>query len=205
MPLSRRDFIAGTAFASAAVLLGACGGDEDAEEPRAGDSAGSTQGSTQLDPTPACDDHGATPEQTEGPYFKPSSPERNDLLEDGVNGDRLVVGGTVLGTDCKPIGNALLDFWQADGDGEYDNDGFRLRGHQFTDSRGRFTLTTVVPGLYPGRTRHIHVKVQKRDGDVLTTQLYFPDEPQNASDGIFDEALLLDVKGSRARYDFVLA
>jgi protocatechuate 3,4-dioxygenase beta subunit len=193
MPLSRREFIAGTAFASAAVLLGACGGDEDETTARS------------LPATPACDDHGATPEQTEGPYFTPNSPERKDLLEDGVSGDRLVLSGAVLGTDCKPISGALLDFWQADGDGEYDNEGFRLRGHQFTDSRGRFTLTTVVPGLYPGRTRHIHVKVQKRGGEALTTQLYFPGEAQNESDGIFDDALLVAVKGSRARYDFVLA
>jgi protocatechuate 3,4-dioxygenase beta subunit len=122
-----------------------------------------------------------------------------------VRGEKLVVAGTVLGTDCKPIANALLDFWQADGDGEYDNEGYRLRGHQFTDGKGRFTLTTVTPGLYPGRTRHIHVKVQRRGGEVLTTQLYFPGEAQNESDGLFDEALVMDVNGSRARYDFVLA
>jgi protocatechuate 3,4-dioxygenase beta subunit len=198
MPLSRRDFIAGSAFASAAVLLGACGGDEEPTARR------QTQPDS-LPATPSCDDHGATPEQTEGPYFTPESPERTDLLEDGVSGDRLVVTGTVLGTNCKPIANALVDFWQADGDGEYDNEGFRLRGHQFTDSKGRYRLTTVTPGLYPGRTRHIHVKVQKRGDDVLTTQLYFPGEAQNDSDGIFDEALVMDVSGSRARYDFVLA
>ena len=40
---------------------------------------------------------------------------------------------------------------------------------------------------------------------MLTTQLYFPGEAQNASDGIFDEALLMDVKGTRATFDFVLA
>ena len=197
MSLSRRDFIAGTAFASAAVLLGACSDDEDEQ------TAGTTQ---ELTPTPACDDgDDPTPEQTEGPYYTPDTPERKDLLEDGVPGDRLVLTGTVLATDCRPIAKALLDFWQADGEGQYDNDGFRLRGHQFTDGRGRFSLTTVVPGLYPGRTRHIHVKVQRPDGEVLTTQLYFPGEAQNDSDGIFDEALLMDVKGSRARYDFVLA
>jgi protocatechuate 3,4-dioxygenase beta subunit len=199
MALSRRDFIAGTAFASAAVLLGACGGDDE------DDAAPAASTQETRAPTPACDDHGETPQQTEGPYYTPDTPERTDLAEDGVVGDRLVVTGTVLSTGCKPVAKALLDFWQADGDGQYDNEGYRLRGHQFTDAKGRFTLTTVVPGLYPGRTRHIHVKVQRPHGEVLTTQLYFPDEPQNASDGIFDEALLMDVKGSRARYDFVLA
>jgi len=59
------------------------------------------------------------------------------------------------------VGGALLDFWQADAAGDYDNTGFRLRGHQFSGADGRFRLATVVPGLYPGRTRHIHVKVQR--------------------------------------------
>ena len=35
-------------------------------------------------------------------------------------------------------------------------------------------MRSIVPGVYPGRTRHIHVKVQPRGGRVLTTQLYFP-------------------------------
>ncbi len=65
-----------------------------------------------------------------------------------------------------------------------------------------------MPGLYTGRTRHIHVKVQAPDRPVLTTQLYFPGEPDNASDGIFDEALLMDVAdtadGKSATYAFVL-
>jgi protocatechuate 3,4-dioxygenase beta subunit len=197
VPLSRRDFIAGTALASAAVLLGACSDDEN-------EQVAST--AEELPPTPACDDGGdPTPEQTEGPYYTPDTPERTDLLEDGVTGDRLVLTGTVMATDCRPVAKVMLDFWQADGEGEYDNEGFCLRGHQFTDSRGRFRLTTVVPGLYPGRTRHIHVRVQRPDGEVLTTQLYFPGEAQNDSDGLFDDALLMDLKGSRARYDFVLA
>ncbi len=199
MDTTRRRFIGGTAAVSAAIVLGACSDDE---EPR--DSA-STAGETR-EPTPACgDDHGPTPEQTEGPYYTPDTPRRRNLAEPGVRGERLVLAGTVLDTSCRPIRRALLDFWQADGEGEYDNEGFRLRGHQFTDARGRFTLTTVVPGLYPGRTRHIHVKVQRPNGAVLTTQLYFPDEPQNEGDGLFDSALVMDLDGSRARYDFVLA
>ena len=75
-----------------------------------------------------------------------------------------------------------------------DNAGYRLRGHQFTDQDGRFTLQTIVPGLYPGRTRHIHVKVQAPNGRVLTTQLYFPGEARNASDGIFSTELLMAIE-----------
>jgi protocatechuate 3,4-dioxygenase beta subunit len=164
-----------------------------------------------LAPTPACDDGDEpTLAQTEGPYFTPNSPERASLLEAGMGGQRLVVAGTVLATDCRPLQRALLDFWQADDAGQYDNQGYRLRGHQFSDDQGAWRLETVVPGIYTGRTRHIHVKVQAPDGPVLTTQLYFPGEPANERDGIFSPELLLsDVRerGDRrtASFTFVLA
>jgi protocatechuate 3,4-dioxygenase beta subunit len=162
-----------------------------------------------LPPTPACHDgEAATLAQTEGPYFKPSSPERIELFEEGMAGQPIELVGFVLSRDCKPISGALLDFWQADGRGQYDNSGFRLRGHQFTDAEGCYRLRSVVPGVYPGRTRHIHVKVQPRGGRVLTTQLYFPDESQNRSDGLFRKALLVRTAKNAGwlagRFDFVV-
>lgn len=166
---------------------------------------------TTLAPTPACDDgdDDPTPAQTEGPYFKSSSPQRTSMVEAGVTGTLLTITGRVLTTACRPIASAKLDFWQADNSGAYDNSGFRLRGHQFADADGRFTLQTIVPGLYPGRTRHIHVKVQAPGRSVLTTQLYFPGESRNVSDGIYNPALLMAVQeASGARtgtFDFVLA
>jgi protocatechuate 3,4-dioxygenase beta subunit len=162
-----------------------------------------------LAPTPACHDgHEATLPQTEGPYFKPSSPERIELLEPEMPGQPIELVGFVLTRACKPVAGALLDFWQADDKGRYDNSGFRLRGHQFTDSEGRYRLRSVVPGLYPGRTRHIHVKVQPRDRAVLTTQLYFPGEAKNRSDGLFRKELLVKTAKSEGwlagRFDFVV-
>ncbi|MER7486092.1 carbohydrate-binding protein [Streptomyces sp. NPDC126497] len=159
--------------------------------------------------TPSCDDGDhPTPEQMEGPYFKPNSPQRTGLLEPGMPGIPLTVSGYVFGRACLPLAGVLLDFWQADANGAYDNTGFRLRGHQFTDSRGSFTLTTIVPGLYPGRTRHLHVKLQAPGRSVLTTQLYFPNEPRNNTDTIFDPRLLMTVRGGgggrEAAFDFVL-
>ncbi|MER7908972.1 carbohydrate-binding protein [Streptomyces sp. NPDC096068] len=159
--------------------------------------------------TPACDDgDDPTPEQIEGPYFKPNSPLRSSLLESNTPGVRLTVSGYVFGLACRPISGVLLDFWQADTNGAYDNTGFRFRGHQFTGADGSFKLTTIVPGLYPGRTRHLHVKVQAPGRPVLTTQLYFPGEPRNNTDSIFDPRLLMTVRdagGAReAAFDFVL-
>jgi protocatechuate 3,4-dioxygenase beta subunit len=163
-----------------------------------------------LSPTPECgdDDDDPTPAQTEGPYYTPNTPERASLLEAGMAGTRLVLTGAVLTTGCVPVARALIDFWQADDAGVYDNTGFRLRGHQFTDAQGRYRLETILPGLYPGRTRHIHVKVQAPNRPVLTTQLYFPGEARNASDNIYRAELLVDMRdataGKEAAFDFVL-
>jgi protocatechuate 3,4-dioxygenase beta subunit len=162
-----------------------------------------------LSPTPACgDDDEPTVAQTEGPFFTPDSPERTSLLEPGINGTALLVTGRVLSTGCEPVERALVDFWQCDDAGEYDNTGYRLRGHQFTDGSGAYRLETIVPGTYPGRTRHIHVKVQAPGRPVLTTQLYFPDEPGNATDRIFDDRLVMELRdasgGKEGAFDFVL-
>jgi protocatechuate 3,4-dioxygenase beta subunit len=173
---------------------------------------GSSAGAQELELTPACvdeDDVELTPSQTEGPYFTPNSPERTSLLEPDMPGTPLTVTGYVLSTSCQPVAGALLDFWHADDSGEYDNVGYRLRGHQFTDSAGRYTLETIVPGLYTGRTRHIHLKVQAPNAPVLTTQLYFPaDAARNARDGIYSADLLMDIQegadGQVGRFDFVV-
>jgi protocatechuate 3,4-dioxygenase beta subunit len=168
-------------------------------------------------PTPECADlDEPTPSEMAGPFYKPSSPERTSLLETGMKGARLELAGRVFGRDCKPMAGALVDFWHADDDGDYDNKGFRLRGHQFTDEQGRYHLTTIVPGAYTGRTRHIHVRVQPGapgreaagSGRVLTTQLYFPGEKRNRDDGLFRGELLMSLDAASApqqgRFHFLL-
>jgi protocatechuate 3,4-dioxygenase beta subunit len=192
---SRRDFLRLSVGVPCALVLGA-----------ASEVAAQAQ---PLRPTPGCpDDPEPTPRQTEGPYFKPNSPQRTSLLEGGIGAPKIVVAGLVLSTDCAPIPRALIDFWHADDHGDYDNAGYRLRGHQFTDEHGRYRLETIVPGLYPGRTRHFHVKVQAPNRPVLTTQLYFPGEPTNQRDSIFDRHLVVRVEeaaaGKAATFDFVL-
>jgi protocatechuate 3,4-dioxygenase beta subunit len=127
----------------------------------------------------------------EGPYYAPGSPERSSLLEPGMEGTKLVITGYVLTPECESIPGAWLDFWQTDANGVYDNAGFRLRGHQYTGPNGSYRLETVLPGEYPGRTAHIHVKVQAPGGQVLTTQLFFPGSQGNTSDSIFSERLLV--------------
>jgi protocatechuate 3,4-dioxygenase beta subunit len=190
-PLARRDLLRGWLVLPAALGLVA----------RAVSDAAAAPGAPCSAPTSPA---------TEGPYYKAQPPRRASLVEPGVPGTPLTVTGTVRGSDCRPIAGAIVDFWQADDAGEYDNRGFRLRGYQLTDAEGRYELTTIVPGLYPGRTRHIHVKLQPPGRPVLTTQLYFPDEAGNARDGLFDRALVVAWReapgrgGRAATFDFVL-
>jgi protocatechuate 3,4-dioxygenase beta subunit len=163
----------------------------------------------ELAPTPACHDGDEpTIRQTEGPFFKPKSPQRGDLREPGSRADEIELSGFVLARTCRPLADALIDLWHADERGEYDNRGFRYRGHQRTDASGRYRFRTIRPAVYVGRTRHYHVKVQAAGSRLLTTQLYFPDEPQNQRDNLFRRELLMKIAsagdGAAARFDFVL-
>jgi protocatechuate 3,4-dioxygenase beta subunit len=146
-----------------------------------------------------------TPRQTEGPFFKTDSPRRVSLLEADSKAPRLILTGTVLSAQCKPVANALLDFWHSDEEGAYDNRGWRYRGHQHADGQGRYRLETIVPAEYPGRTRHIHVKVQAPGKRILTTQLYFPGNPGNKRDGLYRAELeMKKSKSEEASFDFVV-
>jgi len=129
-------------------------------------------------------------ELTEGPYYKANPPQDANLRTATVPGTPLTLTGFVISRSCQPIANAKLDFWQADGNGNYDNSGYTLRGWQLTDANGAYRLETVIPGLYPGRTEHIHFKVTV-NGKTYTSQLFFPGVSQNASDSIYSAQMLV--------------
>ena len=163
-----------------------------------------------LAATPACHDGDEpTLPETEGPYFKPGSPNRGDLREKGIGGRPVELSGLVLTRSCRPVAGALVDLWHADSKGDYDNKGLRLRGHVFTGPDGRYSFRTIMPGLYPGRTRHYHVKVQAPGRSVLTTQFYFPNEDRNDADDLFRRELVMQVATTKdallASFDVVLA
>jgi protocatechuate 3,4-dioxygenase beta subunit len=160
-------------------------------------------------PTPSCHDGDEpTARQTEGPFFKPKSPERSDLREPGARGRPVELSGFVLTRSCRPLLGAVVDLWHANEKGEYDNTSFRYRGHVITGPDGAFRFRTILPAVYTGRTRHYHVKVQAPGSRLLTTQLYFPNEPANTRDGLFQRELLIRVAeagdGLAGQFDFVL-
>ena len=165
-------------------------------------------------PAPGCKPGSETPAQTEGPFYTQRTPQRTSFRGDvraDVRAELIVLEGQVLDAQCVPIAGAWLDFWHADAEGEYDNSGFRMRGHQYTDAAGRYRLETILPALYPGRARHIHVKLRgpsklsSSEGQrVLTTQVYFPEDPGNARDRLVRPELTARRADNLLRLDFVL-
>ena len=191
-PLSRRALLRAGVSLPLALRLGAAGAFTLALTPERADAA----------------DADETPAVMEGPYFKAKSPERSVIREKDTKGMPLVVTGRVLSTKGVGVEKALIDVWQADGDGHYDLETFRLRGHQYTAADGGYRLDTVVAGYYPGRTRHIHVKVQAPGQPILTTQLFFPNDPGNRADGLYSSWLRMKTwevdGGLAASFSFVV-
>ncbi len=143
-----------------------------------------------------------TPRGSEGPFYPRRRPKDDDadlvLVENAVReagGDILHLAGRLLDTNARPIAAARVEIWQCDvkgiylhpGDRRYGSrdTGFQGFGHAITDADGGFKFRTIVPVPYPGRTPHIHVKVVVGGRDVLITQLYLADHPQNSGDYLF--------------------
>jgi protocatechuate 3,4-dioxygenase beta subunit len=133
-------------------------------------------------------------EQDEGPYHRDAQPVRRDIVEDRA-GSPLQLGIRLLADDA-PLPDADVEIWQCDALGRYSGfpppssgvvtadsaprgaylpDQTFLRGRQMTDAAGMVEFRTIYPGWYPGRTIHIHLRVEVEEA-VFTSQLYFPDD-----------------------------
>jgi protocatechuate 3,4-dioxygenase beta subunit len=153
-----------------------------------------------------------TASNIEGPFFREGAPVRTALASRNDAGTRLVIGGRVRATTCRPVRNGVLEVWQADAHGGYDMSGYRFRATVRAAEDGTFAFRTIVPGRYLNgaqyRPAHVHVKVHSDGNPTLTTQLYFAGDPYNDADPWFEESLALRpevVNGERrASFDFVI-
>lgn len=140
-----------------------------------------------------------------GPYHRDNAPFRGKVTPPLEPGELLVVRGRVWGADTrKPLAGALLDIWQANAKGRYDNDDrknppaadlFVNRCRLMTDANGYYEYETIKPGRYQigqGRWRpaHIHYLVRQRGYQTLVTQMYFHDDPENARDQFIKPSLI---------------
>ena len=123
-----------------------------------------------------------------------------------AQGQRIIVSGRVLDQDQRPIGNTVIEIWQANAAGRYRHDkdqwdapldsNFTGAGRVVTDEEGRYSYVTVRPGAYPWknhanawRPAHIHLSLLgPAFASRLVTQMYFPDDPLMALDPIVHAA-----------------
>ena len=154
-----------------------------------------------------------TPRDQLGPFYKSGAPAQAELCASGSGGkERLAIAGRVLGMpDCRPLAGALVEVWQADARGDYsqvggkpDDPGCLLRASVLTDAEGRYAFTTILPGEYPGRPRHIHYRVSYKGHATLVTQLYFARER-----GVPEQLVVMPVRNEKgvaqATFDITLA
>lgn len=146
-----------------------------------------------------------TPAATEGPFYPTPSMRMADVDNDLVKvtglvqeagGEVIILNGRVLDTDGQPRAGVRVEIWQCDMNGKYLHDGdrrdvvydagFQGFGHDITDAQGQFRFRTIRPTVYPGRTPHIHAKVLDGSSELLTTQFYLADHPENARDRLFN-------------------
>ncbi|MDW0179121.1 MAG: hypothetical protein QOK80_11025 [Nitrososphaeraceae archaeon] len=148
----------------------------------------------------------------QGPEYTANPPVRQGQdFAQGIPGERLVLSGKVLNhMTCKPVQGAVLDIWQTNSTGDYDYKGFNLRGKIVTDKDGNYVLNTVYPeSLQLGnitRPSHIHVIVGVPGQPLITTQVYFEDQP---NDAYLKDSLIVkpvtDANGAKiAHFDFLV-
>ena len=145
----------------------------------------------------------ATPRQMEGPFYPRTIPEDSDadLTRNGdrtADGEVIEMSGQVFDLARTPVAEATVEIWHCDPRGIYPHVGrnnggladpnFQGFGAVKTAADGSYRFRTIRPGVYPGRVRHIHVKVRRSGSPTLTTQMYFPEEDSNAEDFLLTRA-----------------
>jgi protocatechuate 3,4-dioxygenase alpha subunit len=144
----------------------------------------------------------ASGSQTVGPYLHIGLTWLNTdrIAGPGVKGERVVVRGRMLDGNGAPVGDGLVEIWQANAEGCYAHPedrrrkalspGFRGFGRIPTDAKGRFRFSTIMPGRVPGpsgalQAPHLNVTIFMRGLlKQLSTRIYFPGEPANAQDPV---------------------
>lgn len=165
---------------------------------------------------------GDTPTTTDilGPFYRPGAPMRSNIIPPGSTGSILRVQGTVYKKDGRsPLPGAMVEVWQVDEGGHYDNlsDAYLCRGMTKTGNDGRYYFKTVMPVPYPAgkttRPAHIHFRVSEGTHRDLITQIYFKGDPHLQEDSSSSNALsvsrileLTDGAGNekKVRFDIVL-
>jgi catechol 1,2-dioxygenase len=116
-----------------------------------------------------------------GPFYRPDSPVRNNLVIPGAPGELVELTGMIKHKDCvTPYKNAKIELWHCDNKGVYDNETqeYRYRGTSYCDDKGQYSFHTMLPVAYETgvgfiRPAHFHMMITAEGYQPLITQLYF--------------------------------
>lgn len=220
--LTRRDWLRGTAMGLAAVGAGTLTLRADAQTTEPSDDLGDYGDYLKETPNasqPASGGWSPTEDNILGPFHREGAPFRGKVTPPLEPGDVLVINGRVWGADSrKPLPGAVIDIWQANAKGRYDNDDprrppkpneFTNRCRLVTDEQGYYEYETIRPGRYrigPDTwwPQHIHYYVRADGYRSLVTQLYFEGDPMNATDPFIKASLIIEprqIKREQGTYE----
>jgi protocatechuate 3,4-dioxygenase, alpha subunit len=97
-----------------------------------------------------------TAEMTLGPFFPREFAQGANDLAQGAPGEIIEITGRVTELDGKALDNVILEIWQADAAGRFDNPAFPGWGRAATDAQGNYRFRTIRPGAAPGRAPHVN-------------------------------------------------
>lgn len=167
--------------------------------------------STRVEELHAVCPEGATPMTLAGPFYRadvPELPAGANLSRDGV-GEVMEVSLRITDLDGNPVSGAMVDVWQANAHGRYENQDpdlqpeFNLRGRMRTDAQGSLTFRSIKPrgyflpedgpvgrllnrlGLRLERPAHVHFKVTAPGFRTLVTHVFDRDDPAIDRDALF--------------------
>lgn len=143
----------------------------------------------------------ATPPDQEGPFYPVvrRADEDSDLVHvagqsEPATGNILHLAGAVRTVEGDPVAGAVVEIWQTDPHGRYNDardrspgrrdPNFQYWGKAVTGGDGSYSFVTLVPGGYHPRPPHIHFKVWVDGKERLTSQMYFSNHPETAKTGI---------------------
>ncbi|MGO4712847.1 intradiol ring-cleavage dioxygenase [Bradyrhizobium sp. 2TAF24] len=162
---------------------------------------------------------GATETTVLGPFYVQAAPDKalGEDISGGLEGEPLLVTGSVSSPDGKPLAGATIDVWHSDDDGYYDVQQLEkigdlaMRARFHADDNGRFHFWSIKPAAYPiphdgpvgqmleaqgrhpWRPAHVHFMISAPGHEQLVTHVFV------AGDKYLDSDVVFGVKDSLIR------
>jgi len=142
---------------------------------------------------------------TVGPFFPREFAAGVNDLAANARGEVIEITGRVVQADGRPLDNLVLEIWQADAGGRFDDPQFFGWGRAATDADGVYRFRTIRPGAPPGRAPHINfLLLYSGLMRQLQTVMFFDDTRDPVLDSVPARERLIAKKEAPNRYRFDL-